>query len=52
MGFIRLDDGLHALVIHFRSASRVGQSDLGVNRQRMQAIVQAYEAHDDSAARR
>ena len=39
-------------VIHFRSASRVGQSDLGVNRQRMQAIVQAYEAHDDSAARR
>ena len=29
-------------LIHFRSASRVGRSDLGVNRQRMQAIVQAY----------
>ncbi|MBC7820589.1 MAG: DUF1499 domain-containing protein [Planctomycetaceae bacterium] len=29
-------------VIHFRSASRVGKSDLGVNRQRMQGIVQAY----------
>ena len=29
-------------VIHFRSASRVGQSDLGVNRKRMQAIAQAY----------
>lgn len=31
-------------VIHFRSASRVGRSDLGVNRQRMQAIAAAYEA--------
>lgn len=29
-------------VIHFRSASRAGQSDLGVNRQRMQAIAQAH----------
>lgn len=29
-------------VIHFRSASRVGQSDLGVNRQRMQSIIQAH----------
>jgi uncharacterized protein (DUF1499 family) len=29
-------------VIHFRSASRVGHSDLGVNRQRMQAIVAAW----------
>lgn len=29
-------------VIHFRSASRVGKSDLGVNRQRMQAIAQAF----------
>lgn len=31
-------------VIHFRSASRVGKSDLGVNRQRMQAIAAAHEA--------
>jgi uncharacterized protein (DUF1499 family) len=30
-------------VIHFRSASRVGQSDLGVNRQRMEAIRSAWE---------
>ena len=30
-------------VIHFRSASRVGRSDLGVNRQRMQSIVAAYK---------
>lgn len=29
-------------VIHFRSASRVGKSDLGVNRQRMQSIAQAF----------
>lgn len=31
-------------VIHFRSASRVGTSDLGVNRQRMQAIIAAFQA--------
>ena len=30
-------------VIHFRSASRVGRSDLGVNRQRMQSMVAAYK---------
>ncbi len=29
-------------VIHFRSASRVGKSDLGVNRQRIKAIAQAF----------
>lgn len=29
-------------VIHFRSASRLGYSDLGVNRKRMQSIVDAY----------
>ena len=29
-----------AKLIHFRSASRVGHSDLGVNRGRMQALVQ------------
>ena len=34
-------------VIHFRSASRVGQSDLGVNRQRMQAIAQAHLVPDE-----
>ena len=28
--------------IHFRSASRTGYSDLGVNRSRMQAIAEAY----------
>lgn len=31
-------------VIHFRSASRVGHSDLGVNRQRMDAIRAAFLA--------
>ncbi len=30
-------------VIHFRSASRVGRSDLGVNRQRMEQIRSAWE---------
>lgn len=30
-------------VIHFRSASRAGHSDLGVNRKRMQAIVAAWQ---------
>lgn len=38
-------------VIHFRSASRAGYSDLGVNRQRMQTIVAAFQRetarHDD-----
>lgn len=37
--------------IHFRSASRAGHSDLGVNRKRMQAIVAAWQRetarHDD-----
>jgi uncharacterized protein (DUF1499 family) len=31
-------------VIHFRSASRVGRSDLGVNRRRMEALRQAFAA--------
>lgn len=31
-----------ANVIHYRSASRVGRSDLGVNRKRMQKIVEAF----------
>lgn len=38
-------------VIHFRSASRAGHSDLGVNRKRMQTIVAAFQRetarHDD-----
>src|SRR5262245_11841067 len=29
--------------VHFRSASRVGRSDLGVNRQRMEEIRQKFE---------
>ena len=29
-------------VIHFRSASRVGYSDLGVNRRRMERIREAF----------
>ena len=33
-----------AAVIHFRSASRTGYSDMGVNRQRMTAIGEAYRA--------
>ena len=39
-------------VIHFRSASRVGHSDFGVNRQRMQVIAAAFQhemsRHDGS----
>jgi uncharacterized protein (DUF1499 family) len=31
-------------LIHFRSASRVGYSDLGVNRQRMEEIRRRYAA--------
>lgn len=31
-------------VIHFRSASRVGHSDLGVNRKRMEAIRKMFES--------
>ena len=30
--------------IHFRSASRIGQSDLGANRKRMQAVREAFDA--------
>lgn len=29
--------------IHFRSASRAGHSDLGVNRRRMEAITSAFQ---------
>ena len=34
---------LHDQVIHFRSASRVGRSDLGVNRKRMESIRNAFQ---------
>ncbi len=34
----------HEQAIHFRSASRVGRSDLGVNRRRMEAIVSEFES--------
>jgi len=36
----RFDD--NAKVIHFRSASRLGRGDLGVNRARMEEISQAF----------
>ena len=36
------DEG--AKQIHFRSASRVGRSDLGVNRKRMETIARAFAA--------
>jgi uncharacterized protein (DUF1499 family) len=31
-------------VIHFRSASRVGHSDLGTNRRRMTTLVNKFES--------
>lgn len=39
---LRFDDG--ARQIHLRSASRVGYSDLGVNRKRSEALREAYLA--------
>ena len=30
-------------IIHFRSASRIGYSDLGVNRKRMEEIVKMFK---------
>ena len=38
----RFDD--EARLIHFRSASRLGRKDFGVNRERMEGIRRAYEA--------
>jgi uncharacterized protein (DUF1499 family) len=35
-----------ASLIHFRSASRVGYSDKGLNRQRYEAIAKAYASID------
>ena len=37
--------------IHFRSASRSGRSDFGVNRKRMQAIVSAFQRETASHER-
>jgi uncharacterized protein (DUF1499 family) len=47
IGFIddvefRFDD--RAGMIHFRSASRLGRSDLGVNRKRMETLRARYRA--------
>lgn len=36
--------------IHFRSASRIGYSDLGANRRRMQAVRDAFLSADASAS--
>ena len=41
----RVDADSH--VIHFRSASRVGHSDLGVNRKRMSTIAEAFTTPRD-----
>ena len=38
-----------AAVIHFRSASRSGYSDMGVNRKRMEGISEAYQSADPNA---
>jgi uncharacterized protein (DUF1499 family) len=37
-------------VIHFRSASRSGYSDMGVNRKRMEGISEAYRSADSDAS--
>jgi uncharacterized protein (DUF1499 family) len=44
-----VDDGVFVIddatkTIHFRSASRVGHSDLGVNRRRMESIREAFQS--------
>lgn len=36
-------------VIHFRSASRVGRSDLGANRRRMERLTELFLAAEESA---
>jgi uncharacterized protein (DUF1499 family) len=37
-----------AEVIHFRSASRIGRSDWGTNRKRMEELTRLYEEHEPS----
>ena len=44
---IKADENL----IHFRSQSRVGYSDFGVNRRRMQSIIHAYQREASRLAR-
>jgi uncharacterized protein (DUF1499 family) len=39
-----------AKTIHFRSASRIGYSDMGVNRRRMEEIRKAFEATEHASA--
>lgn len=39
----RLDEG--AKLVHFRSASRTGHSDLGANRKRLEALIPAIRSH-------
>jgi uncharacterized protein (DUF1499 family) len=41
--------GVEAGKIHFRSASRIGHSDLGVNRKRMENIRSRFTASESSA---
>lgn len=41
--------GVEAGKIHFRSASRIGHSDLGANRKRMEAIRSRFAASESSA---
>jgi uncharacterized protein (DUF1499 family) len=40
----RFDDGEN--VIHFRSASRLGYYDFGVNRRRMESIIRQFSTTD------
>ena len=45
--FVEVESGR----VHFRSASRVGRSDLGVNRERMELIRSRFQAmHSDPIA--
>jgi uncharacterized protein (DUF1499 family) len=41
-----------AKVIHFRSSSRVGHGDLGVNRRRMEGIRRAFDESEGSSSAR
>jgi len=38
-------------MIHFRSASRAGHSDLGVNRRRMEEIRREFNASPSASAK-
>ena len=45
---IRVDEAER--LIHIRSASRVGHSDLGVNRQRVESIRKLFNSMDESTS--